>query len=189
MLKGFGQVEAVEMNRFAREHARTVSGVNVKAGYLPDHLPFENERFDLVCLFDVLEHVNNDHQALVEVGRLLKAEGKALITVPAYQWLYGAHDRAHHHFRRYAKTELRQKAVTAGLKPLRIGYYNMLLFPAVVPSRLVDQITDKKTVDEMTLPNRWLNRILYQIFASEAVVIPHFFFPFGTSVIAVLEPK
>lgn len=189
MLKGFGQVEAVEMDEFAREHARMTTGVNVKRGALPDDVPFEDGRFDLVCLLDVLEHVNDDEAALAQVRRLLKADGKVLLTVPAYQWLYGAHDRAHHHYRRYRKSELERKAGKAGLRPLRSGYYNTLLFAIVVLGRVAERVTGTKMGDETAIPPRWLNSILYHVFSIERMIVRHVFFPFGTSAIAVLRPK
>src|SRR3990167_8639172 len=57
LLGRYGRVSAMEMDEFARDWSRRKSGVDVQAGALPDRLPFAGERFDLVCLFDVLEHV------------------------------------------------------------------------------------------------------------------------------------
>jgi len=65
------------------EHAPTIS-------------PFSNKKFDLVCLFDVLEHVEEDLQTLSNVRALLGDGGRVLITVPAYQWLWSAHDEFLH---------------------------------------------------------------------------------------------
>lgn len=187
MLQHFGKVCAVEMDPFARDYASQISGMNVEAGHLPDGLPQWSDRFDLVCLFDVLEHVENDVQALLRIRELLTSGGKALITVPAYRWLFGSHDRAHHHFRRYTKTELTHKASASGFSVVRAGYFNTLLFPAVVLERFTSQVFGKNAADTIGVPPAWFNTMLYRIFATEAMVAPYLLFPFGTSIVAVIK--
>jgi len=189
MLQEFGHVRAVEMDPFACEHAKKVSGVDVRPGYLPHNLPFVDERFDLICLFDVLEHVQEDEQALRVVRRFLGQGGKLLLTVPAYQWLYSAHDTAHHHFRRYTKSLLLETARRAKLRPLRAGYYNSLLFPLARVTRLGGRVVGRLSVDGTAVPGSLLNNFLYARFSFEATIAGSFFFPFGTSVIAVLEAE
>ena len=184
MLQRFGSVSAVELDPTARVHASKISGLNVEAGCLPDHLPAWADQFDLVCLFDVLEHVEDDATALRRIRQLVRRGGSVLITVPAYGWLFGPHDRAHHHFRRYTKRALRQKLWEAGFRVTRIGYYNTLLFPAVVAERLTSMVTNSQR-HVVGLPPAWLNTILYRLFAFECMFVRHFLFPFGTSVVAI----
>lgn len=187
MLSKYGRVSAVEVDGFASRYASDLSGLHVLYGYLPDQLPFADASFDLVCLFDVLEHVEDDTSALKRVHRLLKPGGRAVVTVPAYQWLYGAHDRAHHHFRRYTARQLYVKARDAGLRVGRNGYFNALLFPLVALRRLQRMATAQKDHHDAALPSRLVNGLLYAIFAAEKYIVPIALFPYGTSVLAVLE--
>jgi SAM-dependent methyltransferase len=187
MLSEYGRVSAVEMDGFARQYASDVSGLRVSYGCLPDQLPFAEASFDLICLFDVLEHIEDDANALKRVYQLLKPKGRAVITVPAYEWLYGAHDRAHQHFRRYTARRLYLKARDAGLRVGRSGYFNALLFPLIAARRLYKLATSQQDAHDAALPNRFINGLLYAVFAAEKYVVPIALFPYGTSVLAILE--
>ncbi len=186
MLSRYGTVSAVERDSFARAYASGASGVEVSYGCLPDQVPFNDDSFDLICLFDVLEHIEDDTSALRRVHQLLKPGGRAVVTVPAYQWLYGAHDRAHHHFRRYTARQLQLKARNAGLRVDRSGYFNALLFPLIAVRRLQKIATGERDGHDAALPSRLVNGLLYEIFSAEKYIIPIALFPYGTSVLTVL---
>lgn len=186
MLGRFGGVAGVETNPFARDYAAQLTGVEVAFGALPGPLPYRARSFDLVCLFDVLEHVADDSAGLTAAGRLARPGGRVLLTVPAYTWLFGPHDRAHHHFRRYTAAKLEAAAHAAGLEVERIGYFNTLLFPMIVAQRLVARALGGQAASDAGLPPKWLNRLLHALFAAEASIVSRHFLPFGTSVIAVL---
>jgi len=188
MLSSMGRVWAMEMDAYALEEARRIApGLDIRQGWLPDQIPFEDRRFDLICLFDVLEHVEDDAAALKQVYSLLEKHGVVLLTVPAFQWLYGPHDKAHHHFRRYTASRLRKIACKAGFRVGRCGYFNTLLFPLAAAQRWATRFLGKRESNGAVLPNPLLNRILFNVFAFERHVLPYVFFPFGVSVIAVLE--
>jgi SAM-dependent methyltransferase len=86
LLSAFGQVTAVEMNETARSISAGQAGnAEILAGFLPDSLPLGEQKFDLVCLFDVLEHVEEDAATLEVVRRYLAPGGVAVLTVPAYR--------------------------------------------------------------------------------------------------------
>ncbi len=186
MLSRYGTVSAVEMDGFAGAYASGVSGLRVSYGRLPDAVPFNDDSFDLICLFDVLEHIEDDTSALKRVHQLLKPGGRAVVTVPAYQWLYGAHDRAHHHFRRYTARQLHLKARKAGLRVDRSGYFNAFLFPLIAVRRLQKIATGQHDGHDAALPSRVVNGLLYGIFSAEKYIIPIALFPYGTSVLTVL---
>jgi SAM-dependent methyltransferase len=187
LLSGFGKVCAVEMDEYAMGEARKAAPqAEIRFGWLPDNMPFGERRFELVCLFDVLEHVEDDQGALNCVFRMVEQGGVVLLTVPAFQWLFGAHDQAHHHFRRYTAGRLRLLAERAGFRVKRLGYFNTLLFPLVVALRLTAKLGHGRSADS-AMPTPPLNRLLFRIFAAEAWVAARMFFPFGVSAIAVLE--
>ncbi len=189
MLTQFGTVCGVEIDDFALARAREVSNCEIQKGWLPDRIPFHGELFDLVCLLDVLEHVDDDEAALSAVAKRIKPGGLAVVTVPAYQWLYGSHDRLHHHYRRYSAGHLRRKAAVAGLRVLRLGYFNTLLFPLIAAVRLCKRVLPSGGQDEAALPGQKLNRWLYGVLSFEAAFVPRAFFPFGATCIAVLERR
>lgn len=61
---------------------------------------------DLLVMHDVLEHIEDDQTAVKHVAKLVKAQGEAVISVPAFQWLFGFHDEQLGHYRRYTKRHL-----------------------------------------------------------------------------------
>ena len=80
-------------------------------------LPFRDASFDAACVFDVIEHLPDDAQAAHELCRVLKPGGTAVITVPAYQWLWGRQDIVSHHCRRYNAPQLRDFANSRNIPP------------------------------------------------------------------------
>lgn len=192
MLARFGRLSAMEYDPVAREIAQAQQVCAVQAGGLPEPVPFDEGRFDLICLLDVLEHIRDDGPALARIRRLLKPGGRLLVTTPAYRWLWSAHDTAHHHHRRYTAGALRRLAAAAGLRVQRIGYYNTLLFPLIALARLVQAALRPggggEGGSDAALPSASINRALEAVFAAERHVLPRAMFPFGTSVIAVLAP-
>lgn len=187
MLRNFGSVAAIELDSFARDHVRAAMKIDVAPGSLPDDLPYENRKFDLICLFDVLEHVERDQQALSILRERLAPNGLVIITVPAYQWLYSSHDAQHHHYRRYTAGQLRRIAKAAGLQPTRLGYYNTVLFPLALIRRLAEKLLDLHPIDDSALPGSLLNRFLYRAFSLEARFIGSWFSPVGLSVVGLFQ--
>jgi SAM-dependent methyltransferase len=78
-------------------------------------LPFEDESFDAAVLGEVLEHVEDDRQALAEVARVLRPRGVLALSVPADPKLYGPSDRWAGHVRRYTRRALLEACSAAGL--------------------------------------------------------------------------
>ncbi|MGH7366875.1 MAG: class I SAM-dependent methyltransferase, partial [Candidatus Rokuibacteriota bacterium] len=99
-LARFGTAVGVETDPVLRERARE-RGLDVRAGALPDAIPLEIGGWDAVCLFDVLEHVDDEAGTLGACGRLLVPGGWLFVTVPAYAWLWSRHDELLGHRRRY----------------------------------------------------------------------------------------
>lgn len=190
MLAAFGQVRAMEYDQRACAMARELTGMEIATGGLPEPVPFPDGAFDLVCLLDVLEHIEDDRAALARAARLLKPDGRLLVTVPAYGWLWSGHDTAHHHVRRYTATSLRRCCQRAGLTVRRLGYCNTLLFPLIAAIRLAGRLAGRggRQASDLHLPPAWLNRLLTAIFGLERHLARRCLLPWGTSVVAVLAP-
>jgi 2-polyprenyl-3-methyl-5-hydroxy-6-metoxy-1,4-benzoquinol methylase len=84
--------------------------------------------FDCVIATDVLEHIEDDRAAFAKLARLARPGGLILITVPAGQWLFGYHDEALGHFRRYSRKSLRALA-GAFCEVESVRYFGFTLIP------------------------------------------------------------
>lgn len=84
-----------------------------------------NKDIDTIICLNVLEHIENDMQALKNMHRILKTGGKLIIQVPAFACLYGTLDAADIHFRRYGKKEIISRITAAGFKIKKVFYFNI----------------------------------------------------------------
>ena len=98
--------------------------------------PLPDACVDCVIMLNVLEHIENDLEALKAVHRLLKASGILLIEVPAGPYLYDGYDAALQHFRRYAARGLKARLSAAGFRIGRASHLGFLLFPGFVLAKL-----------------------------------------------------
>jgi SAM-dependent methyltransferase len=185
-LSRFGRLDAVEIDPAARAIASARLGRPVRDAPLPHLLGIEDGAYDLVCLLDVLEHVEADREALVSIGRKLRPEGRVLIAVPAHPWMWGAHDRVNHHKRRYTKRTLAAVVEAAGLTLHMMSYFNSLLFPLAVTQRLAERMFGKAQDDSAdTPPPPALNRLFEAAFRLERYAIGRLPFPPGLSIVAI----
>jgi SAM-dependent methyltransferase len=189
MLAEFGRVSALEMDASARAIASTKTNdrFDIRPGRCPDAIPFASNCFDLICMFDVLEHIEQDTETLTTLMGLLKQNGRILLTVPAYAWLWGAHDEFLHHKRRYRATQLRDTLEEVGIAPSRISYFNSLLFPFVVMGRLKDKLLKGPAISGTKTPPPPINAFFATLFGSERFILRYMDIPFGASMICVLE--
>lgn len=189
MLAQFGRVSAMEMNATARMLAseKTQGRFDIREGCCPSHIPFVDEKFDLICLFDVLEHIDEDVGALTELRRLLKPSGKVVITVPAYSWLWGPHDEFLHHKRRYTAKELRYKVTLSGFHPIKMTYFNTFLFPLAAVVRIKERILDSQVASGASIPPRPINNLFRAFFGAERLLLKKICFPFGVSLLCIIE--
>jgi SAM-dependent methyltransferase len=151
---------------FARQHAPHVSFVQVDIR----QLPYDSE-FDVIGVFDVLEHLDDDEQALRELHRATAAGGGLVVTVPQHRFLWSALDDYSRHRRRYDRQDLLAKIARAGYVVDRATSFMTLTLPAQVASRLRKR--DIATLDaaaEMRL-SPFVNRLLGIICAVERSAI------------------
>jgi SAM-dependent methyltransferase len=186
LLRQFGEVSAMDASPDAVEKAASISGghCRIEIGECPDRVPFADERFDLICLFDVLEHVEADVKTLAILSTRLSSHGSMVVTVPAYRWLWSAHDEFLHHKRRYTLAELRAKASAAGLVPIRLTYFNTFLFPLVAVSRAWSRVMRRDAMGT-AIPPRPVNAALLRIFAAEHMLLKRIAMPYGVSILGI----
>jgi SAM-dependent methyltransferase len=85
------------------------------------------ERFDLVCAFEVLEHIEDDRAALADWVDRLRPGGWVLLSTPAYQHRFGPADEMAGHFRRYDPAVMAERLRAAGLVDVEVVLYGMPL--------------------------------------------------------------
>ncbi len=85
------------------------------------------ERFDTICAFEVLEHIEDDLAALHEWKAKLVQGGSLVISVPAFQHRFASLDELAGHFRRYDPEHLRARLEEAGFTDVHVELYG---FPA-----------------------------------------------------------
>ena len=90
------------------------------------------DRFDLLILFDVLEHITDESEFLNSVKFHLAPSGILLVNVPAHQMLYSDYDRAAGHVRRYSVRQLTDISEQVGLKVRAISYWGLPLLPLLL---------------------------------------------------------
>lgn len=186
MLSRFGRVDAIEMDAGARSVASSRLGQDVANAALPELAGVEESAYDLIALLDVLEHVEADREALASIARRLKPGGKILITVPAHPWLWSAHDRVNHHYRRYTRKSVKAVVEAAGLKLDMLSWFNSLLFPLAAASRLAGRVTGKDDSDD-ALPAAPVNALFEKLFALERYALGRIPFPPGVSLVAIVS--
>lgn len=192
MLSQYGRVTGVEMDATAREMAaeKTDRIFDIRDGVCPNAMPFKSgESFDLICLFDVLEHIEDDIAALSSLKGLLTDGGTVLVTVPAYRWLWSTHDLVLHHKRRYTSRELKHKLRGLGFNVLKISYFNTLLFPFIGGARLLDRLLGRETASGTSVPPTLINSALFNIFSLERFFLHWLKFPFGVSILVHFQAE
>lgn len=88
-------------------------------------LPFGDRQFDLVCAFDVIEHVRDDRQAFAELSRVLKDGGTLIFSVPLHAHLWSGFDEWSGHTRRYDPDELMVILEQNQLRPEKSAPFGM----------------------------------------------------------------
>jgi SAM-dependent methyltransferase len=184
MLAQFGRVDAVEIDPAARVIASSRLGQAVHDAPLPALTGIQEGAYDLIALLDVLEHVDEDREALVSIAARLGAGGRILLTVPAHPWMWSAHDVANHHKRRYTKKTLRAVVAAAQLKLEELTYFNSVLFPVAAAARVAARLARKEGSGD-ALPPKPVNTLFEALFGLERHAIGRLPFPPGVSLAAI----
>ena len=142
-----------------------------------DDLPADRV-FDMVCAFEVLEHLEDDAGALESWAPKVRLGGHLVLSVPAWQHMFGPWDKAVGHYRRYSPDELADKLRAAGFEPVRIGLYGwpLAFLLEAIRNRVADgspQLEDS-TAEQTAHSGRWLQPTK----RLSAVVITVGIFPF-----------
>lgn len=152
-------------------------------------IPFQENQFDEIYALDLLEHLEDDLAGAKDIYRCLKPQtGFAILTVPAYQFMWSHMDTIAHHYRRYTYTNFKELLSKAGFKIEQLSYFNSFLFPLALVFKLLEKRPNKDD-EEAFLPSLppLINTTFKSIYASERHFLNHLKFPFGVSLIATVR--
>jgi SAM-dependent methyltransferase len=183
---GFQRVAGLDLSDEAIRFCADKKLGNVRRGDVCA-LPFEDASFELVLATDILEHVADDALALREIARVLKRAGRTLITVPAFDSLWGLQDEVAHHLRRYRLPPIKSAVEAAGLRVVRCFYFNYLLFVPIWLARQVLRALHIELASENQLNSLLLNRLLTYFFELDLRTAPWLTPPFGVSIFVLAE--
>jgi SAM-dependent methyltransferase len=186
-LEEIGQTFGMDMSDEAISFSKEIFSGKVEKGFLPDQVPYEENFFHLIIALDVIEHIEQDVESLKAIRSRLVSNGKAVITVPAYMFLWSKFDELNEHKRRYTLTELNGKLEQAGFTVEKISYYNTLLFPVVFVVRMLNNIMKRDGASDIDMPSLPINYILEKIFGIEKYLLRLVNLPVGVSILAVVR--
>jgi SAM-dependent methyltransferase len=152
-------------------------------------LPIRTASVDAIVALDIFEHIERDVQAVQESFRVLRSGGLLVLSVPAYQSLWGPHDVALMHQRRYKRHQVRELLQDAGFEIERLSHSVFFLFPIVVGVRFFERRRRGEPKASLPPVPTWLNRTLITLQDVEASLISRTGLPWGSSVVAVARKR
>jgi len=179
------RVTAVDFLAGGLQRLGTVAPAIRRLQSTAEQLAMRDGAFDCALALDVLEHTD-DGPAAAELYRILRPGGVAVVTVPAFEWLWSYRDEAAGHKRRYTREGLETLLRGAGFRVRQAGYYGCLLLPLTVMSRWAGRVTPA-TRDLEDVPPRMVNRVFRAINCGEARMGTRWGWPVGSTVFACVE--
>ena len=184
MLAAHGRTEGVDISPQAVEFCRQRGLDSVKLGAI-EHLPYENGSFDLVTALDVIEHLDDDVAGLREMRRVLRPDGRVLLFVPAFMFLWGVQDEVSNHRRRYTLPSLLKAVEAAGFSIEWASYANMSFFLPVLVVRSVMRWLGLRADTEYGINISVMNGPFSRFFAAERFILKRGKLPFGVSAVCI----
>ncbi len=148
-------------------------------------LPLQPNSIGLIVAMDILEHLDNDADGIIELHRVLKKGGNLILTVPAFNFLRGIQDTVTGHKRRYSLKEISDKLKMGGFSILKSSYFNFFLFFPILFARRLIHLLKFKIESENKINSPLLNYFLKTIFSLEPYLLRYISFPFGVSIFCV----
>jgi SAM-dependent methyltransferase len=155
-------------------------------------LPF-GKKFELVGMFDVLEHIPEERETLLSLRELLAPGGRLILTVPAHQFLWSHFDEAAHHCRRYSAKQIQRALVDTGFAIDFVSQFMACIFPLVWTFRKLGGLRKRVNADKARklalqefriVPG--INGVLASLMTAEAHWLARGHrLPFGTSLVVV----
>lgn len=192
MLEEFGNVTSIEYDEDCCKFLNEQLNIKTQQGSITE-LEFDENTFDLVCAFDVIEHVEQDELAAKEMLRVCKKDGLVFCTVPAFMLLWSEHDVINHHVKRYKLKQFLKLFKVDKSKIIFKSYFNFFFFLPIASVRILLWPFQKNKKQEVAKSDfsRFntgiLNTIFHHIFLMEKTLLNFIRFPFGVSIVAMIK--
>ena len=153
MLSKYGHVSIFETHKKTQKYLKKL----YKGSKFQVLNSLTNQKFDLILMADVLEHIKNDKKQIKFLSKKLKKNGKILLTVPAFKYLFTHKDIILGHYRRYNLRQLNTLISGTKLKIIDCGY----IFQTALLIRLFEKIFryDNHKISN-SIKNKYINRFL-----------------------------
>jgi len=184
MLAAYGKAEGVDISPQAVDFCHERGLNSVKLGAI-EQLPYESNSFELVTALDVIEHLDDDIAGLREMRRVLRPDGRLLVFVPAFMFLWGVQDDVSNHRRRYTLPGLLKAVEEAGFSVEWSSYANISFFLPVLVVRSVMRWLGLRADTEYGINISLMNGPFSSLFAAERLVFKHGRLPFGVSAVCI----
>jgi SAM-dependent methyltransferase len=171
---------------YALTLVRTKKEFPLLAGDL-NNLAIKTKSVGLIIAMDILEHLEDDRKGIIESYRILTEGGILILTVPAFQFLWGIQDIVTGHKRRYSRKEITEKLEGVGFDILKSSYFNFFLFFPILIARRIIHLLGLKIGSENEVNFPLLNFILKTMFSFEVYLLKYISFPFGVSIVCVAK--
>jgi 2-polyprenyl-3-methyl-5-hydroxy-6-metoxy-1,4-benzoquinol methylase len=113
-----------------------------------------DETYNVIAAFDVLEHIEEDEATIANIYSMLEVNGRLVISVPQYMFLWSNLDEIVKHKRRYTRSEMVMKLTRCGFEIERVTSFVFMLFPLMILSRLWDRTAATGVKDDRALEKR-----------------------------------
>ena len=190
VLKKFGKVCGMELSLEAIRFLKRRNLDLIVRSDANDALPFRNEAFTVITCLDVLEHLDKDVDLIQEIFRVCMPGGYVLLTVPAFQAFWSAHDKVLHHRRRYTKARLLAILRQTNFRVLKLSYYNVLMSIPILVIRKIKSswIPQQESQSDFSIKLPPLfNRALTSFYRAEIFLLSFLSYPFGVSLVVALQ--
>ena len=147
-------------------------------------LPFK-EKYDAICAFDVVEHIEEDRDTLKSMHSSLKSGGYLFLSVPQHMWLWSSEDDAACHKRRYTRAEMTEKLTTAGFKVIKSTSFVFTLLPLMYISRKTK--SSETSLNEFNISKLTNNFLRFMMKIDEALIYSGISLPVGGSLFCVAQ--
>ena len=197
LLSRYGSVTSVEYDTLCCNMVKEKLGLVFENASITD-LPYNDNEFNLVTAYDVIEHIEDDAKAISELIRVTKKGGIIFTTVPAYMSLWSHHDVVNQHYRRYTRQSFLKvwKNFENKIEIIYQSYFNFYLFPPIYLFRKFSKIIPGKLLrkgagsDFTIYKSGLIDKLLFKIMVSEKIFIKkQISLPFGVSFLCSFRKK
>lgn len=145
------------------------------------------EKYDVVILSDVIEHIENDKKVISNILDIMNKGGLCILFVPSFKILWSWHDVINGHKRRYLLRDILRLFDNNNVNFIICSYWNFLLFFPALVIRVIKRVLRIRKDDFYELP-RFLNFLIKKLlFLENLLILNGFKFPFGVSALCVFK--